>query len=142
MNRYIIFDNGGVTADRFTIVKSETGDVFGSGENPAGPSGMGKWIGNCAAHRTVLVGCGWRQRQSTKKIIKAETENYVNNARLDAEWIGREVDFETLPEKVREFISGLDADTQDDSHRPFLSLSNDSIKEVPVSSPDRIFTLT
>ena len=105
MNNYIIFDNGGATPDRFTIVNSETGDVFGASENPTGLNESGEWIGNCAAHRIVLNGCGWRQRQPSKKVIKAETENYINNARLDPGWIGREVDFKTLPESVKEFIS-------------------------------------
>ena len=111
MNTHIIFDNGGLTLDRFTIINSETGDVFGASENPSGPKGIGKWIGNCAAHRTVLNRCGWRQRLPSKKVVKSETENYINNARLDPDWIGREIDFKALPERVIEFISGLDHDT-------------------------------
>jgi hypothetical protein len=116
MNRYVIFDNGGITFDRFTIINSETGDIFGASENPAGLKGTNKWIGNCAAHRTVLSGSGWRQRLPSKKVIKSETENYINNARLDPDWIGREIDLKTLPEKLREFISGLDKEDSTDKH--------------------------
>lgn len=93
MNTYIIFDNGGITPDRFTIINRETGDVFGADSLDQ----TGEWIGNCAAHRIVLNGCGWRQRLPSKKVIMAETENYINNARLDPAWIGREVDFNKLP---------------------------------------------
>ena len=116
MNKYIIFDNGGITLDRFTIVHRETGDVFAASENPARPAGIGSWIGNCAAHRTILNGCGWRQRQPSGKVIKAETENYINNARLDPKWIGREIDIKTLPESVKEFIFNLDSENPQADH--------------------------
>jgi hypothetical protein len=108
MNTYIIFDNSGMTLDRFTIINKETGDVFAAGEDPGRPEQTGKWIGNCAAHHIVLNGCGWRQRLPSKKIIISDTENYINNARLDPAWIGREVDLRNLPRKIREYISHLD----------------------------------
>jgi hypothetical protein len=130
MNKYIVFDNGGITLDRFTIVNSETGDVFGASENPVGSNEtgnwIGNWIGNCAAHRTVLNGCEWRQRQPSKKVIKAETENYINNARLDPEWLGREVDFKTLPETVKEFVSRNDTSFAYAMRSPRVALASSS----------------
>jgi hypothetical protein len=107
MNTFIIFDNGGSTLDRYTIINKETGDVFGCSEDPAAPNGEGRFIGNCAAHRIVLYGSGWRQKLPAKKIIRAETGNFINNARLDPGWIGREADLRTLPDGVRLWITQL-----------------------------------
>jgi len=107
MSTFIIFDNGSITPDRFTIINRETGDVFGASENPNALNWAAKFIGNCADHRVVLRGAGWRQGLPSRKIIKTEIENYVNNAKLDPDWIGRELDFGALPENIRRFISGL-----------------------------------
>ena len=110
MKNYIIFDNGGRTEDRFTIINTETGDVFGASEDPCSPDGIGKWCGNIADHRTVLYGSGWRQRLPAKKIIQYEVENYVNNARLDPDWIGAEVDINTLSDAIHSYVNGLEVD--------------------------------
>jgi hypothetical protein len=109
LNKFIVFDNGGATADRFTIINDETGDVFGAGENTEIPNGAGKYIGNCAAHRIALYGSGWRQRIPTKKIIREEIDNYINNARLDPNWIGVRLDIAILPETVRQYIAYIDS---------------------------------
>ena len=110
MKNYIVFDNGGKTADRYTIINMETADVFGASENPHDPNGLGRWIGNIADHRTVLNGAGWRQRLPAKKLIQADVENYVNNAKLDPEWLGTEVESANLPEALRNYIDELDVD--------------------------------
>src|SRR5580700_3307358 len=104
MNPYIVFDNGGRTADRFTIINRETGDVFGSSEKPDEPGGISKYCGNCAAHRIVMCGAGWRQKIPSRKIVKEEVDNYVNNARLDQSWIGMEIDVDALPVNLRKYI--------------------------------------
>jgi hypothetical protein len=108
LEKFIIFDNGGVTPDRFTVINKETGDVFGVSEDPDGPNGIGKLVGNCAGHRIVLYGSGWRQKLPTKKILREEINNYVNNAKLDPHWIGTEMDVTTLPENVRRYLSRID----------------------------------
>jgi hypothetical protein len=108
MNTFVIFDNGGKTADRFTIINNETGDVFAASENPTAPNGVGKFCGNCADHHIVMYGAGWRQRLPSKKIIKAEVGNYITNAKLDPDWLGKEVEFTSLPEDLRDYISGLE----------------------------------
>jgi hypothetical protein len=107
MKNYMIFDNGGKTADRFTIIRVETGDVFGVSEQPGEVGGIGRWCGNIIEHKIVLYGAGWRQRLPSKKIIEAEIENYVNNARLDPEWLGSEIALESLPEAVQNYIADL-----------------------------------
>lgn len=107
MNMFVIFDNGGVTADRYTIINHETGDVYAAGENPDVPIGMGKFCGNCADHRIVMYGAGWRQRLPSKKVLRAEIDHYINNARLDPEWLGKEVKCIQLPMPVQRYIATL-----------------------------------
>ncbi|HXB94910.1 MAG TPA: hypothetical protein VNU70_07120 [Puia sp.] len=111
MKTYIVFDNGGKTIDRYTVINTETADVYGISENPESPDGIGRHCGNCAAHRIVLYGAAWRQRLPAKKIMQSEAENYINNARLDPDWLGPEIEFLSLPANVREYIVELDDDT-------------------------------
>jgi hypothetical protein len=111
MNTYIVFDNGGKTIDRFTVINTKTADVFGVSEDPGSPDGIGRHCGNCAEHRIVLYGSGWRQRMPAKKILEAEAENYINNARLDPDWLGHEIAFMSLPAIVRAYIDDLDDET-------------------------------
>ena len=89
MKKFIIFDNGGQTVDRFTIINKETGDIFGCSDTPNAPGCAGGLIGNCVS----------------------EVDNYINNARLDPDWLGREVDLINLPMNVKHFISRLTPDT-------------------------------
>jgi hypothetical protein len=112
MRTFIIFDNSGKTLDRFTVINKETGDVFGCCDNPDSPGGTGKFIGNCTSHRIVMYGAGWRQRLPGKNIIKEEVENYINNARLDPDWLGREVDLINLPMNVKHYICQLTPNSQ------------------------------
>jgi len=132
MSKYIIFDNGGKTSDRFTIINKETGDVFGSGENPGATNGTWKCCGNCADPYIILPGAGWRRRLPVKKVIKAEVENYVNNARLDKDWIGTEVEFDSLPAAIREHILHLDSSRYSEDHSKanvvYMSRSSEGVK--------------
>ena len=110
MKNFIVFDNGGKTTDRFTIINMETADVFGASENPHEPSGTGRWIGNIADHKTVLYGAGLRQRPPVRKVILAEVLNYVNNAKLDPDWLGVEVPQKDIPDSLRIYIDELDVE--------------------------------
>ena len=107
MKHYIVFDNGGKTLDRYTIINKNTGDLFGVSENPYDSNGINQYFGNCVAHRIVLAGAGWRQRLPAKKVIQAEVENYVNNAKLDPSGLGFEVKFKDLPVEVCNYISRI-----------------------------------
>ena|SRR6267142_5657541 len=107
MKTFVIFDNCGKTLDRFTIINKETGDIFGCSDNPDAPGGAGVLIGNCAAHRIALYGAGWRQRLPCKNVIKEEVDNYINNARLDQDWLGKEVDCALLPMNVKHYVARL-----------------------------------
>jgi hypothetical protein len=127
MNTFVIFDNGGITVDRYTIINHETGDVYAAGENPDAPIGMGKFCGNCADHRIVMYGAGWRQKLPGKKVIRTEVDNYINNARLDPEWLGKEVKCIQLPMPVQRYISNLNHY----SHGHEASFSPASIVYIP-----------
>ena|SRR5581483_2921786 len=107
MEHYIIFDNGGKTPDRYTLIDKRTGDVYGISENPYASSGIGTHVGNCAAHHIVLYGAGWRQKMPSRKIIQAEIDNYVNNARLHPDWLGIECNIKDLPEPAKRYIFSL-----------------------------------
>jgi hypothetical protein len=131
MNMFVIFDKGPIVTDRFTIINRETGDVFGAAENPNALNWTARFIGNCADHRVVLRGAGWRQGLPTKKIIKTEIENYVNNARLDPDWIGRELDISALPENIRRYIAGLNVTS------PGRSLSDANVVYMSKSQDDK-----
>lgn len=117
MKTYTVFDNGGKTVDRFTVINMNTADVFAVSNNPGTPEGIGNHCGNCAEHRIVLYGSGWRQRLPPKKALQAEAENYVNNARLDPEWLGGEIEFASLPTNVRACIADLEKEL-DPRHSP------------------------
>jgi hypothetical protein len=108
MTSYIVFDNGGRTADRYTIVDRQTGDVFAVSENPQEPGGIARYCGNCADHRITLYGTGWRQMPPARRVIQAETDNYIHNAQLDPDWLGQEADPERLPDNFRRFLAALE----------------------------------
>ncbi len=107
MKTFIIFDNGGKTLDRFTVINKETGDVFACSDNPEAPGCACELVGNCASHRIVLYGARWRQRLPQRNVLKEEVENYVNNARLDPDWLGKEVELTNLPMPVKRYITRL-----------------------------------
>jgi len=131
MNNFVIFDNGGRTLDRFTIINKETGDVYGCSENPDAPNGAGKFYGSCVEHRIVMSGAGWRQKLPGKSVIKAEVDNYINNAKLDPDWMGKEVDFNSLPANVRQYISHLDphirAEEYSEANIVFMSRATENV---------------
>ena len=132
MNTFIIFDNGDKTLDRFTIINKETGDVFGSSENPDAPNGIWKFCGNCTDQYLILPGGGWRQKLPGKMLIKAEVEKYIINAKLDPEWIGNVVDFNGLPINVKRYISRLDSRRHSHPHSNanviYMSTTSDEVK--------------
>lgn len=108
MTSYVIFDNGGRTADRYTVVDHQTGDVFALSESPQEPGGIARYCGNCADHRITLYGAGWRQMALPRRVLEAETENYIRNAQLDPEWLGREAEPERLSDNLRDFLAALE----------------------------------
>ncbi len=89
MKNPAIFDNGGKTYDRFTIINRRSGDMFGASENPTHPAGFGQFTGNI--------------RQDWNKPIHTMLEAY----RADPDWIGVEIEITNAPKEVQEWVKGL-----------------------------------
>ena len=105
MTNYIVFDNEGRTPDRYTIVDRVSGNVFAAGNKDGDLSG--RYCGNCADHRIVLYGAGWREMPLNKRVIEAETANYVRNAQLDPSWLGKELPQRHWPIDLLDYIGRL-----------------------------------
>lgn len=107
MTNYIVFDNEGRTADRYTVIDRESGNVFAAC-SPTGEAAIAvRYCGNCADHRITLYGTGWRQMPLTPKIILAETENYVRNAQLNPAWLGKELPRQEWPANLQDHLDRL-----------------------------------
>ena len=109
MKNVVIFDNRGITFDRFTIVNTKTGDLLAASERPFHPQGFGQTCGNLVDNVMFhKYGAAWR-RNSEPKIIKRiqrdEIKAYLTQARANKEWLGIEIDFNKLPEDVQKFIN-------------------------------------
>src|SRR5579871_3620801 len=98
MTKYIVFDNGGVTADRYTIIDRKSGNVFAIGDSDIAV----RYCGNCADHRVTLYGAGWREMPANRRVVEAETENYVHNAQLNPTWLGSELPQERWPRELQD----------------------------------------
>jgi hypothetical protein len=107
MTNYIVFDNEGRTSDRYTIVVRESGNVFAACE-PTGESAITvRYCGNCADHRIVLYGTGWRQMPLSRKIIIAESDNYIRNAQLNPAWLGNELSRQDWPASLQDCVDQM-----------------------------------
>ena len=83
-----IFDNGGRTIDRYTIILSD-GSVFGANETPTDPA---KGFGVYAGTTTDLRG-------------KTQFE-FCWEARMEGH-LGKEIPFKVLPNEVKDYISKI-----------------------------------
>lgn len=109
MKNIIVFDNGGETFDRFTIIDKISGDMIGSSEMPFNPLGFGQHCGNPAhTYFSRTVGSGWISglaRTDPKhylKIIKSKTREIIKEF-IEEGNLGKVVDFNTLPADVQQF---------------------------------------
>jgi hypothetical protein len=126
---YIAFDNEGRTSDRYTIIDRETGNVFAACE-PAGESANTvRFCGNCADHRIVLYGTGWRQLPLSRKIIIGETDNYIRNAQLNPAWLGKELSRRDWPATLQDNVDQLNKLHAEGLHptpgMPYIGPQND-----------------
>jgi hypothetical protein len=126
---YITFDNEGRTSDRYTIVDRESGNVFAAC-GPTSESAMTvKLCGNCADHRITLYGTGWRQMPLSRKIIIAETENYIRNAQLNPAWLGKELPLRDWPATLQDCVDQLNKLHAEGLHpipgMPYIGPQND-----------------
>jgi hypothetical protein len=104
----VIFDNGGQTADRYTGVITKTGDVVGFNEMPFHPAyGFGQYCWNICDRMNITYGHGWRNRFSEKKILKTELANYLNEAKNNPEWLGKEVELTSLSADAQQYVNQI-----------------------------------
>ncbi len=98
----IVFDNGGETIDRYTIILKD-GDVYGASENPFHPLGFGQFNHNIAdARMMVEYGAFWRERCDVKKCTKYSVDKYLADINPA---LGKKVDWIILPKDVQQYIS-------------------------------------
>lgn len=107
-----VFDNEGRSYDNYTIVNKD-GEVFGSSDNPFAPNGFGQYSGNVielteAEHALLFLDKNGGYR---KDAIKKYKRQFVNNARKNPDWLGKEIkDFTKLPEDVQKYINQINSD--------------------------------
>lgn len=100
---FIVLDNDGETFDRYTIILSN-GDIFGSSFDPFHTQGFGQWCGNIADnYMTVSYGSQWRKNCRVKVCTNEAIKNYLS----DCSNVGYPVNFETLPDKVKQYVKQI-----------------------------------
>lgn len=78
---YYIFDNGGSTADRYTLINKD-GDIFGFSSNPFAPNGFGQFS------HTVI-----------------NKKGFIANALEVPEWLGKRVLLKDLSKEAQKFVN-------------------------------------
>lgn len=102
----VIFDNGGRSVDRYTAVDCKTGDVVGFNERPFHPTyGFGQYCGNVTDRMNITYGYSWREHFSEKKILKLELKHYINEAKNNPEWLGKEIKLIDLSVDAQKFLN-------------------------------------
>lgn len=101
-----VFDNTGTkneSADRYTIILAENGDLSYCGVHPFAPQGIGGHGNNIVDKK---LGNHWEDWcKQRKKTIKQAVTEWLSTARNDTDWLGNEVtDKSKLPEDVLKFI--------------------------------------
>lgn len=103
----ILFDNGGKTVDRYTGVITKSGDVVGFNENPFSPSGFGQFCGNVMDRMNITYGYGWRKHFNESNVLKSELKHYLNEAKNNTDWLGKQIEFKNLSEEAQKYIRQL-----------------------------------
>lgn len=99
-----VFDNGGKTFDRYTILNRKTGDVYGASTNPTHPQGFGLFSHNVADdYWIVAYGYSWRRNCDVKKCIKFAVDRYMT----DSIHLGDKIKLIDLPDEVINFIDKI-----------------------------------
>lgn len=98
----IVFDNGGETCDRYTILDKKTGDIWGASTNPFHPLGFGQYCGNVADNYWFhAYGAMWRKSPNVKRLEKFAIDRFIR------EFTDPKVKIETLPDPVKRYIEQL-----------------------------------
>ena len=98
--KYRVFDNGGETIDRYTIIDS-TGDMLGLSETGAGFS---QFVGNCVDNYMFhSFGYSWRRHLDVKKITRNELPRIIREFEQDG-ILGKRIKFADLPKDLQQHI--------------------------------------
>jgi len=98
-----IFDNGGATADRYTVIFSD-GDMIAASTQPFHPQGIGQHAGNLIDNycRTAWGGRGTERPKTQREInkwLKVDIDAFKNQGN-----IGKLIKYDQLPEDVQKFV--------------------------------------
>lgn len=100
---YTIFDNGGESLDRYSII-NEDGDILGLSGNPTHPLGFSQFCGNCVDSVMFYVyGGSWRRHFNVPRIIHRELPRIIEEFEAEGH-LGERVEFVDLPEGIQEHI--------------------------------------
>ena len=88
---YVVFDNGGNTIDRYTMIGVDSGEMIGSDANPFSPQGFGQHVGDADKMSEEF--------HTTEEYIQYMREHQDN---LE-EGIGKEISKDELPKDARKF---------------------------------------
>ena len=103
-----IFDNEGKTIDCYTAINKKTGDIVGFNSNPFHPMGFGQFCGNAVDRMNITFGYNWRKGHTEAgiaKILRSEIRNFINEAKNDSSWLGKEIKFSELPEDAQKYLT-------------------------------------
>ena len=94
------------TYDCYTAVL-KTGDVYGFNSDPFHPMGFGQYVGSVTDRLNVTFGYGWRNHLNEKKMLRTELKHYLNEAKSNSDWLGKEIELKTLPEQAQKYVKQL-----------------------------------
>lgn len=133
-NKIIVFDNGGKTADRYTLILPD-GDVYGCSENPYHPQGIGTF--NCnvceARYKDYQVHYDHDKGVWFPHALKWAYDDFLKEAHKNDKWLGEEVTDQTkLPEAVQKYIAQLDKEM----NTPRDPSAEPEVRSITISSND------
>ncbi|MBP7808631.1 MAG: hypothetical protein KA163_05025 [Bacteroidia bacterium] len=102
----IVFYKPG-TVDCYTGIVTKTGDVFGFNHQPFHPQGFGQFCGNVTDRMNTTFGYGWRNQFDEKIVLRAELAHYLNEAKSNPEWLGKEITLTELSEQAQKYLNQL-----------------------------------
>jgi len=105
--RIIVYDNEGDSFDRYTIIDTKNGDMYGASDQPFAPQGFGQYCGNLVdSYMTQTYGACYAKRTPTQ--VKSIMQEQINIADGDVKWLGKRIkDNNDLPEGVQKYIKQI-----------------------------------
>jgi hypothetical protein len=101
--KYRIFDNGGETYDRYTVIDNQ-GDMLGLSDEPYHPLGFSQFCGNVVDnYMFVSFGYSWRRHCDVQKNIRHHLPRLVREFEQEGN-IGKRIKFSELPADIQKHI--------------------------------------